>query len=140
MLIITNNQKVMDEADPSFDRLFIDGTYEDVLLTVRDRIHKGHRLLTHPLSGSVKPGQTPYKSILISKEAAELHLDSLKMIEDSIRTYSTQTKNKAGYREEIQKAAAEDFREVDARLFAGALESAARAAKPMPENKEEEIL
>jgi hypothetical protein len=85
----------------------------------------------------VKPGQTPYKSILISKEATELHLESLQIIEDSIRVYSTQTKNQAGYREEIQTAAAEDFREVDARLFAGALESAMRAAKPMSEYKEE---
>lgn len=137
MLIITNNQKVMDEADPRFDRYFVEGKYEEVLLAVRDRIHKGHRLLTHPLSGSVKPGQTPYKSILISKEATELHLESLQIIEDSIRVYSTQTKNQAGYREEIQTAAAEDFREVDARLFAGALESAMRAAKPMSEYKEE---
>lgn len=137
MLIITNNQIVMNEADPSFDRSFVDGTYEDVLLAVRDRIHKGHRLLTHPLSGSVKPGQTPYKSILISKDTAELHIESLKIIEDSIRTYSTQTKGNAGYRKEIREAAAEDFREVDARLFAGALESAARGAKPMSEYKEE---
>lgn len=34
---------------------------------VRDRIHEGHLLLSHPLSGSVKPNETPYKSVMIVK-------------------------------------------------------------------------
>jgi hypothetical protein len=36
-----------------------------VLLTVRDHIHSGARLLTHPQAGSVKPYETPYRSVLV---------------------------------------------------------------------------
>lgn len=42
------------------------GTYLEVLFAVRDYIQKGWTLETHPMTGSLKPNQTPYKSILIS--------------------------------------------------------------------------
>jgi hypothetical protein len=45
---------------------FIETDMTGVLVYVRDKIHKGHKLLTHPLSGSIKPNESPYKSVLIS--------------------------------------------------------------------------
>lgn len=52
---------------------------------IRDRVHLGYRLLTHPLSGSVKPNETPYKSVGISDRPGEgLCLDSLALIEAAI--------------------------------------------------------
>ena len=60
-------------------------SFTDILKTVRDRVHKGHRLLTHPLSGSLKPGQTPYKSVVISAVRGETtDYQSLSLIEDAI--------------------------------------------------------
>ncbi len=57
-----------------------------VLEAVRDRIHQGHRLLTHPLAGSVKPNENPYRSVVISQEVGELDFASLEIIESAIVT------------------------------------------------------
>ena len=68
-IIVTNNkyvyEKYKDTIEIKYDEDF---TYLDVLEYVRDKIHKGHKLMTHPLSGSVKPNETPYKTIMISKD------------------------------------------------------------------------
>lgn len=82
MIVVTNNPKVREAFDGS-DLKFIEGQYLDILLEVRDRIHKHYRLLTHPLSGSVKPNETPYKSIAI-EPCDKLDIDSLMMIENAI--------------------------------------------------------
>ena len=85
MLIITNNSMVKEYYESSYEILFIDGQYREVLVQARDRIHNGHKLLTHPLSGSIKPGETPYKSLVISKEAGRsLDINSLELIESAI--------------------------------------------------------
>lgn len=69
-------------------------SYGDVLLIARDYIHKGHELLTHPLSGSIKPNETPYKSVIISKDITTLNMNSLAVIEDSIAVYNKFQNNK----------------------------------------------
>lgn len=46
--------------------LLENGSYLEVLLKVRDYLHKGWKLETHPMTGSLKPNQTPFKSIMIS--------------------------------------------------------------------------
>ncbi len=50
----------------------------------RDAVHFGAVLIGHPLAGSVKPNESPYKSLVLSsaKDAPlALHADSLKLIE-----------------------------------------------------------
>lgn len=85
VLIITNNKMVVDEAGGRYDIEFVDGSLMDVLRLVRDYIHKGRILLTHPLSGSVKPNETPYKTVLISGANGQTtDMDSLLLIEASI--------------------------------------------------------
>ena len=56
-----------------------------MLLKIRDLVHTGYKVLTHPLSGSVKPNETPYKSVII-EEGNTLDEDSVKIIELSIAT------------------------------------------------------
>ena len=65
---------------------FQDGNYMQVLKSARDYIHAGHELLTHPLAGSIKPNETPYKSIMISADKKQLNFESVKIIEESIYT------------------------------------------------------
>jgi len=67
-----------------FDIEYHNITYLEILIMVRDYIHKGHKLLTHPLSGSVKPKETPFKSIVISANPGSLDIESLSIIEESI--------------------------------------------------------
>ena len=65
--IITNNSLCRDKYQELLPVEYLEGKgYMDVLLTVRDYIQKGWRLETHPMTGSLKPNQTPYKSIMVS--------------------------------------------------------------------------
>ena len=57
-----------------------------MLYAVRDRVQINYHLLTHPLSGSIKPNETPYKSIAIKKEK-ELDILSLELISNAIEVY-----------------------------------------------------
>ena len=64
-----------------------------ILYIARDKIHEGHKLMTHPLSGSIKPGQTYYKSIVITKDKGDLDTESLKIIESSIAVAESMLKD-----------------------------------------------
>lgn len=84
-ILITNNPMVVEKYKEKMDITFLnENNYIDMLLAVRNKIHEGHKMLTHPLSGSVKPNETPYKSVLISKDKDSIDMDSLQMIEGSI--------------------------------------------------------
>ncbi|MCP1103411.1 hypothetical protein M2454_002497 [Aequitasia blattaphilus] len=85
-IIITNNPMVVEEFGTEKEIEFYDVDYENILVKVRDKIYKGHELLSHPLSGSVKPGETPYKSIMVSKRVGSLEEKYVKLIESSIQT------------------------------------------------------
>ena len=65
-IIITNNPLVRDKYK-DLEVEYYDVSYQEVLQLVKNKIALGHKILTHPLSGSVKPKETPYKSIMISK-------------------------------------------------------------------------
>lgn len=84
--IITNNPLIRDKYADKFDLEYFDTQYIDILKKVRDKVHNGHKLLSHPLSGSIKPNETPYKTILYSKESSNLDMKSLSIIEGSIAT------------------------------------------------------
>ena len=60
-IVITNNPLVFEKLKDEHKVIYKEISYEEILKEARDRIHDGHRLLTHPLSGSVKPNETPYK-------------------------------------------------------------------------------
>ena len=85
-VIVTNNPKVRDELGQEFDVDYADITYREILCKVRDMIYEGHKLLTHPLSGSVKPNETPYKSILVAKKTGKMDVQDASIIENSIIT------------------------------------------------------
>ncbi len=124
MILITNNPRFQKDPDPRCDTEYIPGSYRDVLIVVRDMIHQGHKLLSHPLSGSVKPNETPYKSILISKSTGSLDVDSLQIIEDSISTCDKFMKNPIEYGYNNQDALLADFSEIDHGLIVAAIASA----------------
>jgi len=87
-IILTNNPMVRDKLQGQVSSAieFRDTDYLGVLKAVRDKIHLGHGLLTHPLSGSVKPGETPYKTVIITADKSALDESALNTIEESIQT------------------------------------------------------
>ena len=84
-LLITNNPLAETELKDMFTIEFLETDLSGVLTHVRDLIHKGHRLLTHPLMGSVKPNESPYKSVLITSKAADTDAQSVSIIEECIQ-------------------------------------------------------
>ena len=120
-IIVTNNVMVKVNFEGIFQVKYIEGSFYDVLVCVRDYIHNGYILLTHPLSGSVKPNETPYKSVLISKqysktnENKETDFQSLQIIEDSLMSIK-----KFIFRE-IPEQYLSDLRKVDFTLINSAI-------------------
>ncbi|MDR1875856.1 MAG: GrdX family protein [Synergistaceae bacterium] len=66
----------------------VKGSSLDVLTAVRDAVHLGSLLLTHPLCGNLRPYQQPFRSVLMQENPGALvHLESLSMIEDAVLLY-----------------------------------------------------
>lgn len=86
-VIITNNPYVYKKyKDKRMVMFKEDFKYMDILKFVRNRVHEGYELLTHPLSGSIKPNETPYKSIIMSNKKGDLDESRLSIVEESIST------------------------------------------------------
>lgn len=87
LFIVTNNPMSKQKFMGKYKIEFIEGPQLGILKKVRDYIHKGNRLLTHPLMGSVKPNETPYRTVCVSLEVMDnVDFQSLDIIENSIAT------------------------------------------------------
>ena len=122
LVLVTNNsyfQKLVD-----LPRLqFIRGTSLDVLINVRDAVHLGSDLLTHPLYGNLRPDQQPFRSVLLRNPAQKernfssvAYLDSISMIEEALllyRGYGSRLKTP----DYLPEATREDYAFVDSELM-----------------------
>ena len=71
-LIVTNNSKCYDYYKDRYEVEYNpDWTYLEVLIRVRDLVHTGAQLITHPMAGSLKPNQTPFRSVVLGSESME---------------------------------------------------------------------
>ncbi|SCY94268.1 GrdX family protein [Alkaliphilus peptidifermentans] len=120
-IILTNNPMILNKYSDFYLVEYIEESLMTVLTKARDKIHEGHLLLSHPLSGSVKPNETIYKSVIISQEKGTLDMNSLMIIESSIET----ARKFIGMKEAPlwNKKILEDFQEIDYTLIASAIES-----------------
>ncbi|HFL3157206.1 TPA: GrdX family protein [Clostridioides difficile] len=114
MIIITNNPKVKEEVQGREVLFKEDTTYIGILEASRDLIHEGYELLSHPLYGSVKPNETPYRTVIL-KKGNRLDINSLTLIEEAIITASKFQNNKKTpkWTESVQ----DDFRVIDYDIF-----------------------
>ena len=119
-MVITNNPLVRSRLDDTYEVIYLELSYEELLKVVRDRIYEGHRLLTHPLSGSVKPKETPYKSVLISERKEKVDGETVRLIENAILVCQKFQDKSKYYKEEVYK----DFQLVDWTLLESGLASA----------------
>ncbi len=120
-VVITNNPKIFEEVKSKNAEIIYmsNSDFMEVLYKVRDFVHLGYKLLTHPIVSSIKPYETPYKSVALSK-GSELDLYSLELIENSIElTKNFLDKPKRKLTKEID----DDFRLIDYKLVIGAIES-----------------
>ena len=125
-LFLTNNpllKKEIENEDLGKDleiKLKFCNNLDEVMVEIRDFIHKGYNLISHPLAGSVKPAQNPYRSILIEKDSG-LDYDSLKTIEKAIEKLKQFQKNKV--EKEYPADILEDYQVIDHSLITSAFKS-----------------
>lgn len=119
-IIVTNNALSNELFKEKYKVVFIEGSLLDVFTTTRNYIHQGYTLLTHPLSGSIKPNETPYKTIAISNiKQNELDFSSLMLIENSIEAAAKLLVNKQ--KKQWSESVLDDFRLIDFDLIRNAL-------------------
>jgi len=113
--VITNNP-LSAEKYPGVSVL-LKTDVEGIFKAARDRIHLGALILGHPLSGSVKPNESPYKSLVLSQPGDGFDMQSLQLIEGALAVlYKLGVKNRA-YPERVLT----DFRVIDLDLLDSAI-------------------
>lgn len=121
MKLITNNPKVLEKFSGKFKIEYINGDYEKVLLEARNQIHKGTLLLIHPLYGSVKPNETPYRTLLLEENHQSLDQKSLLLIEEALSTFKKFSDNII--KKDWQESVILDFQVVDLDLTENTLKT-----------------
>ena len=78
-IIITNNPKILEEiSDKNIEiSYFEQADFMEISYKARDFIHLGYKLLTHPIVSSIKPYETPYKTIVLAYNNGEIDLESI---------------------------------------------------------------
>lgn len=82
--IVTNNPKIKSTYS---NVIYIDGSFEDVLVKVRDLVHSGYELINHPLGASIRILFSPYRSIIIGNKSQSINMMHVETIENSIENY-----------------------------------------------------
>lgn len=118
--IVTNNPYVRDEFSDDYEVLFLDCSIREVMIYVRDMCLSGYQLLTHPLSGSVKPGETPYKSVLMSLHKGKADVSGFRIAEAAALACD----KFEGMKKHWSPCVLDDFQLVDYTLISSGIESA----------------
>lgn len=129
--IVTNNPKVMEKysnyyvsafqqssryLSPRYKVEFVDGKVEEVLIKVRDLIHDGCSLISHPLPASIKLIKAPYRSVIVNQKNGEVDLMSLEIIENS---WAKLKRHREERKEDMKNK--EDYMFIDLKLLESAL-------------------
>ncbi len=108
LLIITNNPLLKERFDVA--QRWVEGDCKEVIIQAYNLVAMGHQLISHPLAGSIKPNQNPYKSILIARIPAEVDVSALQLMNNCLRKAEEFTENRilidltAAYRQDLQLA------------------------------------
>lgn len=119
-IVLTNNPAVLAKY-PSLNLAKIEGDVLAVFKRARDLVHKGHRLLTHPLSSSLKPGRIPYKTVVLTAEPQPaVDLESLNYMTAAMDAWH---KTKPQTQLRLSPNVQADYAVVDLSIFESALDS-----------------
>lgn len=114
---ILSNNPLAKEKYPDLTQP-VDGGVAGVYRAARDAVHLGCRLINHPLAGSVKPNESPYRSLVLSQGGGMLDLRSLQLIEDAIAVLKKLPKR---HTDPYWQAMAADYQVIDLDLLDSAL-------------------
>lgn len=109
-ILVTNNDRVYDKYKGRLTCVYTE-SYEDTLIKVRDYVYDRHKLLTHPQASSLKPNQTPYRSVVVYP-AYEYNTKDILLIEKCIEVFNSWqniARTPSDYKENVR----EDFKTID---------------------------
>ena len=113
--ILTNNPLVCQKY-PKL-AVALECGVEGIFLAARDEIHLGAVAINHPLSGSIKPNESPYKSLVLSLRRGPLDECSLTVIEAAIEVLRKMPVRNIDF----PPAVLEDFQVIDLDLLDSAI-------------------
>lgn len=110
-ILVTNNDRAAKKYADLVGEVCLLNSYEEVLTKARDLIYTHHKLLTHPQASSLKPNQTPYRSILLYQEGVKENTEDILLIEKAIEVFDkwNEIRRVPAYDEKI----AYDFKTID---------------------------
>ena len=89
-LIVTNNPMAAKEfAGQGEVRLYPEDTYREILVRARDLVYIGHRLCNHPLYGSLRPHETPYRTVVLSDRPQTPDEEECLIMSEGITSFDT---------------------------------------------------
>lgn len=110
-ILVTNNDRVYEKYKDTVKVLYMQ-SYEEVLVKVRDLVYDRHVLLTHPQASSLKPNQTPYRSVIVYPKRKEDNTEDILLIEKCLETYY-QWQKIASTPKKYEERVMEDFKTID---------------------------
>ncbi len=110
-ILVTNNDRVYEKYKDITNVILV-ASYEAVLIKVRDLVYDRHVLLTHPQASSLKPNQTPYRSVAVYPKGDEDNTKDVMLIEKCIETYR-QWQDIAPTPTNYEERVANDFKTID---------------------------
>lgn len=115
--ILTNNPAVREQYPETAD--FRPGGVLDIFTAARDAVHQGAVLISHPLAGSIKPNESPYRSVMLSARHGPVNLDSLSVIEDALAVLAKLPDRQRSYTDRMLR----DFQVIDLDLMRSAMQA-----------------
>lgn len=113
-IIVTNNPIVTERYH---NVLLINGSVEETFTKIRNMVHEGYELISHPLAASLRMIYSPYRSVILGKRQDNVvDFLSLEIIEDSIIKYKRHTDHRKRY-----AANDADYQAIDLTLLESAL-------------------
>lgn len=79
---------------------------------MRDLVYNKHVLLTHPQASSLKPNQTPYRSIVVYPKDEEDNMKDIMLIEKCIEVFN-QWQSIMPTPKDYKENVAKDFKTID---------------------------
>lgn len=113
--IITNNPVVKNEFENVY---FVNGDFQEVMVKVRDMVHQGYDLISHPLGASIRIAFSPFRSIIIGQRNNKINPIHVGIIENSIISLKNLTEGRVADRKND-----DDYSLVDRELLISTLQS-----------------
>lgn len=91
MLVVTNNP-LMKEEDVELD--FVDGSFDDVLVRVRDHVFNGYELISHPLFASLGMLFSPFRTVILGDLMDRPSVEYCEIAEEAVLKYRHVTEHR----------------------------------------------